>query len=146
MTATEVLWKGQARLVQDAVDAWAGEGSGPLSAGELELLFRIAGVLRDSALMTMKGAWDDLFSGQVRNVRATGERYARMFEATLRILDTVRREAEAAQIDQGTPGYKDLLGAVADVLRLKADFEARWPRFDPASVERGAAEAARGEF
>jgi hypothetical protein len=146
MTATEVLWKGQVRIVQDAVDAWAGEGCGPLSAAELELLFRVAEVLRDCACMTMRGAWDSLFSGRVRNVQATGERYGRIFDITLRILDTVRREAEAAQIGQEVSGYKKLLGAVEDVLRLKEDFEARWPHFDPASVERGAAEAARGEF
>lgn len=146
MTATEALWKGTVRAVEDAEDAWKREEEAAARAQGAEDILRGSLAMLHFARRDIALQWDALFSGRIRDVQDTRERLQRMAARTISLAEEARKLVGISETD----GYSftqlpELAAALAELVRLRDDLARRWPRFDPDALERGLAQAARGE-
>ena len=147
MTATEALWKGTVRAVEDAEDAWKREEERAARAQGAEDILRGTLAMVHFARREIAFQWEAIFSGRVRDVRDTGERLERMASRTLSLAEDARKLISTGEADGSSfAQLPELTAALDELARLRDDLARRWPRFDPAALERGLAQAARGEF
>ena len=147
MTVTETLWEGTVRAVGEAADAWKREEESAARAQGVEDLLRGTLAMVHLAQRVIALQWDALFSGRIRAVRETGERLDRIATRTISLAGDARAlvgisEAEGYSFDQ----LPDLAAALGELARRNDDRARRWPHFDPDALDRGLAQAARGEF
>src|SRR5262249_28287882 len=146
MSATDVLWEGIARAIAEAVEALKREEESAVRATAAEALVRATLGLISITEGLIARTWDDLFSERIRQVQATGDHLESFTEQTIRLGDRMRELALLSE----TEGHKveklpELSEAVGRLARAKEALARRWPRFDPEELERGLAQAARGE-
>ena len=146
MTVTEALWQGTVRAVEDAEDAWKREEERAARAQGAEDILRATLAMIHFARRAITLQWDALFSGRVRDVRDTGERLERIATRTLSLAGNTRELVGISKTDgHSFDPLPDLVAALDELTRLKGDLTRRWPRFDPEALDRGLAQAARGE-
>jgi predicted transcriptional regulator len=147
VSVAEVLWEGTARTVREATDAWKTEEQGAARAWAMEQLLRNAMLMVTLAHDLLLHKWDDLFSGRIQNVGEMGERLEKTAATAIELAQDTRRLASISE-EEGYAFEKipDLLAAVERLSEMKERLVKHWPRFDPARLEQGLAQAARGEF
>lgn len=146
-SVVEILWEGTAQTVRAATDACKDEQEGAARVHGVEAILRVALSLLDIAERIITFTWDDLFSERIRDVEAAGDRLERCAATTLDIARAARElvglaEAEGHRFEQ----LPTLLAGMARLSEMKERLARHWPRFDPAQLEKGLAQAARGEF
>lgn len=146
-SVVEILWEGTAQTVRAATDAWKEEEEGAARARAAEAILRVALSLIALAEHIVTLTRDDLFSERIRDVEATGEHLERCVARTLDIARATHALAGFAEAE----GYRfeqvpELVAGIARLSELQDRLARHWPRFDPAHLERGLAQAARGEF
>jgi hypothetical protein len=146
-SVTEILWEGTAQTVREATDAWKDEEEGAARANAAEAILRIALDLIYLAERMIARQWDNLFSQRIRNVEAMGDCLQR---CALKTIDLARGTHELVGFAEAQ-GYKfeqtpELLAGIGRLSAMKDRLARHWPRFDPDRLERGLAQAARGEF
>lgn len=131
MHTSEVYWKGQARAILDAAEAWKDDDAEPHSglnfAASLDHPLATAAALQKLARL----AWDDLFSGRLARSLETGVRLRELFRLTAQ---AVERLAEVLRTHKNPAGSvasaEEVERAARDLRATAADIEARWPSFD----------------
>ena len=147
MIATEILWEGTARAVDEATDAWKREEESAARAQGVEDILRGALGMVYFAQRLICFQWDALFSERIRDVRDEGERLKRMAARSLHLANNASALAGLSEAEGYTFGQlPELVEAVDRLKRLEDDLARRWPRLDPEALEKGLAQAARGEF
>lgn len=146
-SAVEILWEGTAQTVRAATDACKDEQQSAARAHGMETILRVALSLLDIAERILTFTWDDLFSERIRDVETTGDRLERCATTTLDIAKAARElvgraEAEGHQFEH----LPALLAGMARLSEMKERLAGHWPRFDPVQLEKGLAQASRGEF
>ncbi|SRR6266542_2342308 len=147
MSATETLWAGTARTLDEASDALKREEEAAVRASAAEALVRTALLLVSITEGIVANIWDALFSEKVCDVRAEGERLGLMTERAIAVTSGTRDLALTSQ-EQGytITGLTELSEGIKRLERAREDLARRWPRLDPEKMDQAAARMARGEF
>ena len=147
MTVAEVLWEGTARTVREATDAWKEEEMGAARAKAAEDILRIVLELVSAAQGVLIRKWSDLFAERISDVETMGDYLENVAATTINLAQRARELAGLAEAE----GYKfnqlpELDLRISKLSDMKDRLAKHWPRFDPVQLERGLAQATRGEF
>ena|SRR5262249_41615778 len=147
MKVDEVFWRGQARVLRETAEAWKEQHDEAAFLLDCEELMGQVLNSHEQFRALVRRVWDGLFSGTLQQVTPVGELMQGLCEETA---ESVQALLSIARNYQGA-GYRvekaeGLEKALADYRRWETDFKNRWPRFDPAGLEEGLAQASRGEF
>jgi hypothetical protein len=166
MVIKNIIYRGQARAVEDAVEAWklthlakapwrdltAGAGS---SSGQDEVAETVKDVeaivdaslqLHESLVAWQKESWEAIRSGREKRILALGNSLEKAYQANTDIFKAVSELLDWAKQN----GY-DVASArlfherVADLRKLRDRFVAKWPFPKIEEMEEAIAQIARGE-
>ncbi len=131
-----IIWKEQTRFIEDAVETWKLAHEEALQALELDAVLQVCAVLGDYVRKLLAATWEELFSGKLSKVQETGESFQRCFDRSAGAfaeLAAVAREF----LDNGheLAHHAPFVAAHEQLVRLKEDFERRWPRFSASELK-----------
>ncbi len=147
MTTRSIICRGQARTIEDAVEAWRTGHDGALEARDIEDVIPVCLTLCQLLQQWQKDAWEALFANRLRNVHSAGALLRKGYHHALQALEGVAdglRWAEQKGCEVARAA--DFRQAAEAVRRLHEDFCRRWPFLDRAAVEEARAQIGRGEF
>ena len=141
------MYRGQYRVIDDAVETWKIDHDEAMAACDLEEIIRSCRQTNDACKKLTASALHVGFAGQVDRPEQAGELILRLLKSgveTWKNLATVVQGVTAA-------GYKiegsDAIGpSTAELEALIAKFTKQWPFVLIEDVERGAAEIKAGKF
>ncbi|SRR6266542_3861736 len=143
MHASEVYWKGQARAIREAAEAWKVDHEEAQSVLKFETSLDHPLATHQALGKFYRTVWEDLFGGQLSKPLETGALLREMFgllaQAFEVLLDVVRAHEREGYVIARTG---DVERAARDLRAWEADFVARWPRFDPDELKAALAEPA----
>jgi hypothetical protein len=142
-----IICRGQARTIEDAVEAWKTDHADALEIHAIEDVIPVCLALGDLLQEWQKEAWESLFANQIGNLQAAGEllrkAYTHSLEALEDVADCLRwAERKGYEVDK----MADFQQALEAVRRLNEDFCRRWPFLDRTAVEEARVQIGRGEF
>jgi hypothetical protein len=127
----EIHWRGQARAIEDAAEAWKAEHDFARAVYALEAMLRACLSLSDFIKKAMAAIWEDLFSEKLEDVSGYGERLHRLFRHTLLAFKAAGAAAASARLAGYTvENAEEVVQAETHLRRLYGDFHLRWPHFD----------------
>lgn len=131
MHASEVYWKGQARTIREAAEAWKEDHDEAQSVLQFEASFDHSLASFEAFGKLYRAAWEDLFAGRVSKPLEAGvplremvRHLAQAFESLLDVLRGYEREGYVIARSG------DVERAARDLRLWETDVEARWPRVD----------------
>ncbi len=147
MNAHATLMKGQARTIEDAVEAWKADYDEAMHVRDLEAILAFA--IQVEALLRQGQAnlWTGLLAGEIKNPPAIGET-GRAAYAKVVVAFSVLASATKDAVAHGYEVEKAEAFAVAQarLIELQQEFDRDWPAPDPAVWERSRKEFAAGQF
>ena len=147
MKTKSVICRGQARTIEDAVEAWRPDRGDTMEVRDIEDVIPVCLLLCELLQEWQRDAWESLFSNKLRNVQSEGESlrkaYIHSLEAFKGVADCLRwAEQKGYEFDTAAEFHR----ATETVQESYGDFSRRWPFLDPAVVEEARAQIGRGEF
>jgi hypothetical protein len=131
-----LVWKEQTRFIEDAVETWKLAHEGALQALELDAVLQVCTVLGDYVRKRMAATWEELFSGRSADVQEKGVSFQSAFEQSARAFAGLAAVArEFLEGGHELPHHVPFVAAYEQLLRLKDDFERRWPRFSAEALQ-----------
>ena len=125
-----LVWKEQTRFIEDAVETWKRAHDEALQALELDAVLQVCAVLGDYIQKRMAVTWEELFSGQLSDVQEQGAYFQKCFEQSVEAFAAMEDVArESRDTGHELSHYPPFVAAHEQLLRLKDDFERRWPYF-----------------
>jgi hypothetical protein len=132
MHATEVYWKGQARALRDAAEAWKQDHEEAQSVLKFEAFLDHPLATYQALGKFYRAVWDDLFSGRLAKPLRAGIYLREVFgQAALGFEDLLDVLHNHQQKGYSIARAGELEQAARDLRAWEADIAARWPRFDP---------------
>ncbi len=131
MHATEVYWKGQARTIREAAEAWQEEHEEAQSILKFEASLDHPLATFEAFRKLYRAAWEDLFAGRLSLPLQAGlslREMVRLLAQAFESLRDVLRGHERQGYVLARAG--DVERAARELRRWEADLDARWPRFD----------------
>jgi hypothetical protein len=131
-----IVWKEQTRFIEDAVESWKQAHEEAMHALELDTVLRVCVVLGDYVRDLVAATWEELFSGKLIGVQERGASFQRAFDQSAEAFAELAIIArEFVESGHELPHYASFVAAHDQLLRLKEDFESRWPRFNAEALE-----------
>src|SRR4051794_10311688 len=133
-----LIWKEQTRFIEGAVETWKLAHEQAMQALEFDAVLQVGAVLGDYVRRLMAATWEDLFSGKLAAVQEAGASFRKCFDRSAGAfagLAAVAREFRAG--GHQLAHYAPFVAAHQQLLRLKDDFDRRWPRFDAEALKSG---------
>lgn len=147
MHTKSVICRGQARTIEDAVEAWRADHDDAMDVRDIEDVIPVCLTLSELLQEWQKEAWESLFSNRLSNLQEAGEllrkAYLHSLQAFEGVADCLRW---TKQLGYEVDRIAEFQQAFETIRRLSEDFSQRWPVLDAASVETARAQIARGEF
>jgi hypothetical protein len=132
MNVRETILRGQARTVEEAVEAWKAEHRAAMVVRDLEEVVRLAVALTRIGKETFDHLLGELFALRVRDPYAQGERMDAVIRTAQNALRLVDEAVHLAQNDgyeiDGSGGLRD---ALAEFARQYDLFLSKWPKPKP---------------
>jgi hypothetical protein len=140
------LYRGQYRVVEEAVESWKADHDAAIAACDIEEIIRIGLGINAHVTEWVRDLWDAGFQGMVGNSEESGKSLLKVLKAGV---ETWQALVEAAE-DYTARGYvlenaDRVPAAWAKMQALHDDFAARWPFVRKEGVERGAREIVAGK-
>lgn len=131
-----LVWKEQTRFIEDAVESWKLAHEQAMQALELDAVLQVCTVLGDYVRKLMATTWEELFSGKLTGVQEKGLSFQKAFEQSARAFaDLAAVAREFLDSDHELPHHAPFLAAHEQMLRLKTDFDRRWPLFNVEALQ-----------
>lgn len=131
-----LIWKEQTRFIEDAVETWKLAHEEALRALEWDAVLQVGIVLGDYVGKLMAANWEELFSGQLTDVQEKGASFQHAFDQSARAFaDLAVVAREFLEGGHELPHHAPFVAAHEQLLRLKDDFERRWPRFSAEALQ-----------
>jgi hypothetical protein len=146
MKMKHAICRGRARTVEDAVEAWKDDHDAAMQARDTEDLVDISLEFTRFLLDWVQQSWERLFANNLRSIQETGL----LLQRWLTRADELAKDVEnciRATKKQGytVEGADEFAATVANLRRIKQDFEGRWPFVDENVMEDSRLAFQRGE-
>ena len=140
------LYRGQYRVVEEAVESWKTDHDAAMAACDLEEIIRICLDVNARVEEWARVLWDKGFQGKISNPEESGKTLLKVLKSGIEAWQALVEGVE----DYTAQGYVlenagQVPAALNRVRALHDDFAARWPFVRKEDVERGAGEIAAGK-
>ncbi|MBY0523028.1 MAG: hypothetical protein K2R98_06500 [Gemmataceae bacterium] len=144
MNVKEAIFRGQARTVEDAVDAWnaADEAAGARDTDDVVTLYIAFASLAQG---WYDEAWEQLFQNRVRHVNETGNHLKKWFTRAVELSRLVARcVADTRGKGYVVEGADAIPTLTDDFERMVRDIDEKWPWVNPDELAASIAAEERG--
>lgn len=146
MSIRSAMYLGQARAIEDAVEAWKADHADAMRVRELEEVVGEAAHIARQLLASQEALWANLFDAQLRAPLAIGRAGTEVYRRVRQAFDQLGAAVSKAVADgYAVEGAEAFAQANRRFEAMRLDFEKRWPSFDVAELALGIEQAKRGE-